>query len=605
MVRMAGVGGDFVISQCGTLRFVENSYWERTDSFERKMKLVEAAWAKKDYRLARALLASLRSTAVQAQAEEESLGEVFAGVERPVTELPAAWQAWAKGWTKFQVLQVDETAGVGRPPEPVEIVLKAAAGNLARETRVALVDGGRLREVPCQVFSEIRRGKERLCRLLFFASGGPHQRQTFLVLYGNPDAELPEYPSDLRVAGEGYGLDIENDFFKASLSRQMGQLERLAFKREHGLELFAGGEGHGEPPGIDWAHDYVGSGNFQKLRITLWDQCPDYEVIRGPLCTVVRRWGFPHSPVHPVFSPARIHFDVEYRFYAGVPWFMKSGRVDVVQDVEIDALRDDEWVFSGQSFTEMVWMGPDGKLKSGPVEKELAEKLWGVGFYHKTAEDAFIALFLEHRGEGTGELRHNASPQMFYKWHGPVWSRYPLHPGLIKAGTVLHQKNAYLALRYTEADGPRLVEGIRHRMKNPLAVTPGGLGRNLTAESVEARLARPGEAGDAPVSKQAIWEALRDCKDEQLYKSDLNVVDLGLVYDVRVRADTVHLVMAMPHRGRPRLGFFSYGSGGNSMPVRQRLMRIPGVRRVVFEQAWEPGWSSNRLTEEGRRKFGL
>jgi len=569
------------------------------------MKLVEAAWAKKDYRLARALLASMRSTAVQAQAEEEALGEPFAGVERPVTELPAAWQAWAKGWTKFQVLQVDETAGVGRPPEPVEIVLKAAAGNLAREVRVALVDGGRLREVPCQVFSEIRRGKERLCRLLFFASGGPHQRQTFLVFYGNPDAELPEYPSDLRVAGEGYGLDIENDFFKASLSRQMGQLERLAFKREHGLELFAGGEGHGEPPGIDWAHDYVGSGNFQKLRITLWDQCPDYEVIRGPLCTVVRRWGFPHSPVHPVFSPARIHFDVEYRFYAGVPWFMKSGRVDVVQDVEIDALRDDEWVFSGQSFTEMVWMGPDGKLKSGPVEKELAEKLWGVGFYHKTAEDAFIALFLEHRGEGTGELRHNASPQMFYKWHGPVWSRYPLHPGLIKAGTVLHQKNAYLALRYTEADGPRLVEGIRHRMKNPLVVTPGGLGRNVTAESVEARLARPGEAGDAPVSKQAIWEALRDCKDEQLYKSDMNVVDLGLVYDVRVRADTVYLVMAMPHRGRPRLGFFSYGSGGNSMPVRQRLMRIPGVRRVVFEQAWGPGWSSSRLTEEGRREFGL
>ncbi len=569
------------------------------------MKLVEAAWAKKDYRLARALLASMRSTAMQAQAEEESLGEPFAGVERPVTELPAAWQAWAKGWTKFQTLQVDETAGVGRPPEPVEIVLKAAAGNLAREVRVALVDGGRLREVPCQVFSEIRRGKERLCRLLFFASGGPHQRQTILVFYGNPDAELPEYPSDLRVAGEGYGLDIENDFFKASLSRQMGQLERLAFKREHGLELFAGGEGHGEPPGIDWAHDYVGSGNFQKLRITLWDQCPDYEVIRGPLCTVVRRWGFPHSPVHPVFSPARIHFDVEYRFYAGVPWFMKSGRVDVVQDVEIDALRDDEWVFSGQSFTEMVWMGPDGKLKSGPVEKELAEKLWGVGFYHKTAEDAFIALFLEHRGEGVGELRHNASPQMFYKWHGPVWSRYPLHPGLIKAGTVLHQKNAYLALRYTEADGPRLVEGIRHRMKNPLVVTPGGLGRNVTAESVEARLARPGEAGDAPVSKQAIWEALRDCKDEQLYKSNMNVVDLGLVYDVRVRADTVYLVMAMPHRGRPRLGFFTYGSGGNSMPVRQRLMRIPGVRRVVFEQAWEPGWTSNRLTEEGRRKFGM
>ena len=105
----------------------------------------------------------------------------------------------------------------------------------------------------------------------------------------------------------------------------MGQLERLTIKREHGLELFAGGEGHGEPPGIDWAHDYVTSGRIQKMRITLWESCPDYEVVRGPLCTMIRRWGFPYSPVHPIFSPARMHVDVEYRFYAGLPWFHKLG----------------------------------------------------------------------------------------------------------------------------------------------------------------------------------------------------------------------------------------------------------------------------------------
>jgi hypothetical protein len=44
----------------------------------------------------------------------------------------------------------------------------------------------------------------------------------------------------------------------------MGQLEHLVYKREHGQELFAYAEGHGEPPGIDWAHDYVTSGNFQR-----------------------------------------------------------------------------------------------------------------------------------------------------------------------------------------------------------------------------------------------------------------------------------------------------------------------------------------------------
>jgi metal-sulfur cluster biosynthetic enzyme len=67
--------------------------------------------------------------------------------------------------------------------------------------------------------------------------------------------------------------------------------------------------------------------------------------------------------------------------------------------------------------------------------------------------------------------------------------------------------------------------------------------------------------------------------------------------------------MAMPHRGRPRLGYFTHGSISVhptlSLPVRERLMKVPGVRHVVVEQTWEPGWSSNQLTNEGRRKFGL
>jgi len=68
-------------------------------------------------------------------------------------------------------------------------------------------------------------------------------------------------------------------------------------------------------------------------------------------------------------------------------------------------------------------------------------------------------------------------------------------------------------------------------------------------------------------------------------------------------------VMAMPHRGRPLLGYFIDGSISvhptPSFPVRERLMRIPGVRQVVVKQTWEPGWSSNRLTDVGRKKLGL
>ncbi len=592
----------------------EATYWERTDPFEAKLKLLEAAWQRKDFRLARALAHSLRNTAIQAQAEEESPGTPLMAAARfeTVDALPAPWRNWANGWKYFKTLVLDDTIGLERPAEPVEVLLSFPSeqvSSLTREVRVARVNDGALKEVPSQVIGEVRRGNERLGRLLFMTDAPARQPQTFLVLYGNPDAELPAYPSDLVTTGEGFGLDIENQFFKAALSRQMGQLERLTLKREHGLELFSGGEGHGEPPGIDWAHDYVAAGSFQKLRITYWDACPDYEVVRGPLCTIVRRWGFPYSPVHPLFSPSRLHIDVEYRFYAGLPWFHKLGRMTAVKDFVAEAMRDDEWVFSGQSFTDSVWLGGDGKLRTGEVDKEHQDNLWGVGFFNKESKDSFIALFLEHYAEGLPELKHSGAPTMSYRWHGQLWSRYPLPGRQVPAGAVLHEKNAYVALPFTTADGPRMIEELRRRLVNPLVAKAGDLPKAITAKESPGRLARPGEAGDSPIPKQSLWAALRDCKDAQFYTADINVVDLGLVYDVRVRGDVVTVVMAMPHRGRPRVGYFAHGSISVhptlSLPVRERLMKVPGVRQVVVEQTWEPGWSSNQLTDEGRRKFGL
>jgi metal-sulfur cluster biosynthetic enzyme len=589
----------------------ESTYWERTDSFEQKMALLQAAWRKRDFRLARALTHSLRATAVQAQMEEESPGTpvMAPGKSQRVESLPPAWRNWARGWTYCKTIHLDETIGVERPAEPVEILLSCPAeqaASLGREVRVARVTaGGMLREVACQTFAEVRRGAERLAKVLFMAEGAAHERLTYLILYGNPDAELPEYPTDLQTRGQGFALDIENDFFKASLSRQMGQLERMSIKRGHGLELFAGGEGHGEPPGIDWAHDYVGSGHFQKLRVTLWESCPDYEVVRGPLCTMVRRWGFPWSPVHPVFSPSRVNVDVEYRFYAGLPWFHKSATMQAIRDFEAPALRDDEWVFSGYSFTEILWMGADGKLRVGPVDARDRDNLWAVGFANPQSQDSFVALFLEHRAEGLPELKHSGSPTLFYKSHGQIWSRYPLPVKDVPAGAVLHQKNAYAAIPFTAESGPQELESLRHRLMNPYLVTAGDVPKDVAAKEAPGRLARPGEAEDSPIRKQDLWDALRDCKDEQLYTAGINVVDLGLIYDLRVRGDTVHVVMTMPHRGRPRFGYFAWGSGGNSMPVRTRLLKVPGVKKVVVEQTWEPGWNSNRLTEEGRKKLGL
>ena len=598
----------------GRLNPGNGPYRERNDSFEEKLRLMEAAWKNRDFETIRALSHSLRDSAIQAQAEEEEPGQpvVSPGDTRSVGELPAAWKTWAEGWSRVQTFQVEELTGFERSSEPVEVLIAVSASecaSLAREIRLARVVDGSLQEIPTQIFHEVRRGNTLVCRMIFLTSLAPREKASFLLFHGNPHAELPAYPSELKVRGEGFGLDIESEHYRAVLSRQTGQLERLILKREHGLELFSGGEGHGEPPGIDWAHDYVDADNFQKLRISLWESCPDFEVVQGPVCVIVRRWGFPRSPVYPVYSPSRLNIAVEYRFYAGLPWFHKISAMKAVKAFEAQALRDDEWVFTGQPFTDKVWMASDGRFHLGEVEAKSIEDLWGVGFVNRQTKDAFVGLFLEHWAEGLPELKHTVVPNLNYRWHGQLWSRYPLPVKQIPAGAVLHQRNAYVVSPYEELEGLKMWETLHQRLSHPLTAVASG---NLAAPAAKAprgSLARAGERDEATISKTLLWAAMRDCKDAQLYTADVNIVDLGLVQDVRVRGGVVTVVMLAPHRGRPLATYFSQGSISVhptlSLPIRERLMKVPGVTKVIVEQTWDPAWSSNRLSSEGRRRLGL
>ena len=589
----------------------------QTDSIQEKIQLLQEALIKKDYRTARALTNSIRISEIQLQAEEENLGtpHVSASQFGTVDSLPQVWKTWAKGWKYYKVVSLEEKIGTPRKAEPVEVLLSfqsSQTASLAREIRVAEIKDGVLTEVISQVFSEVRRGSDKICKLLFLADNQGKERRQYIVFYGNPDAELPKYQSDLKVSGEGYGLDIENEFFTAILSKQTGQLARMILKREHGLEIYSGGQGHGEPAGIDWAHDYVSDDGIQKMRISLWDECPDFEVVKGPICTIIRRWGFPYSPVHPLFSPARMIMDIEYRFYAGLPYFHKFGHMTAVKQFSPAALRDDEWVITGQSFTDMLWMGPDEKLKTGNVPADLSEKLWGIGFFNKDTKDSFFGFFLEHHAEGLGaELSHNGSPNLHYQWHGQIWSRYPV-PKTIKTipkGAVLHQKNAYVTIPFTLKDDTAKIENLRQELLNPLSSAGSVLSNGIIAKESPRRLARVSEAQDSPINKALIWEALGLVKDPQLYKADISIVDLGLVYDVAVRGSVVTVTLAMPHRGRPLGAYFTHSSNVVHATVSKTMMEavyaVPGVRKVIMEQTWYPLWNVNLLTDAGRLKLQL
>jgi metal-sulfur cluster biosynthetic enzyme len=90
--------------------------------------------------------------------------------------------------------------------------------------------------------------------------------------------------------------------------------------------------------------------------------------------------------------------------------------------------------------------------------------------------------------------------------------------------------------------------------------------------------------------EQRVWAALKEVEDPEM---PVNLVDLGLVYGVRVIEGRVAV----------RLTFTAMGCPATEMiveDIRARLQREPGVEDVRIEVVWDPPWSSARLTTEGR-----
>lgn len=102
------------------------------------------------------------------------------------------------------------------------------------------------------------------------------------------------------------------------------------------------------------------------------------------------------------------------------------------------------------------------------------------------------------------------------------------------------------------------------------------------------------EGGSAITADQARI-ALRRVKDPEL---NLNIVDLGLVYDVAVDGTVVKIDMSLTSPGCP--------SGPEIMgEAEQQLRTIPGVSDVVVNLIWTPPWTPERIEPRVRAYMGF
>lgn len=131
----------------------------------------------------------------------------------------------------------------------------------------------------------------------------------------------------------------------------------------------------------------------------------------------------------------------------------------------------------------------------------------------------------------------------------------------------------------------------------------GGLYRiaGRDADALGRQAAAAEQTGAAPGDLEAmVWEQLRTCYDPEI---PVNIVDLGLVYAMKVNpqadgSNSVDIKMTLTAQG--------CGMGGSiAMDARQKILDLPGVGEANVELVWDPPWTPQMISPEGRERLGL
>lgn len=105
---------------------------------------------------------------------------------------------------------------------------------------------------------------------------------------------------------------------------------------------------------------------------------------------------------------------------------------------------------------------------------------------------------------------------------------------------------------------------------------------------------------EGPPDPDALWEQLRQVFDPEI---PVNIVDLGLVYklDVQQKEDASYFVQVDMTLTAPGCGM----GPTIAADAQSRLMMVPGTHEAAVEIVWDPPWTQDLISEEGKMQLGL
>jgi len=99
------------------------------------------------------------------------------------------------------------------------------------------------------------------------------------------------------------------------------------------------------------------------------------------------------------------------------------------------------------------------------------------------------------------------------------------------------------------------------------------------------------------INEQEVMDALRECYDPEI---PVNIVDLGLIYNVDINDDTgqVDVKMTLTAMGCPM-------AGEVISEVEMRVGEVENVKSCKVEMTFDPPWSPDKMTEDAKWELGM
>jgi metal-sulfur cluster biosynthetic enzyme len=96
-------------------------------------------------------------------------------------------------------------------------------------------------------------------------------------------------------------------------------------------------------------------------------------------------------------------------------------------------------------------------------------------------------------------------------------------------------------------------------------------------------------------SKEEVFEALKQVEDPEL---GMDIVELGLLYDVEVEGPRVKVIHSLTSMGCPAGPMIQED-------INRVANEVPGVEDVEIELTWDPPWTPERMSDDAKFILGI